>query len=105
MRQGIYEEEMEEKCWDCMRGHKQEGKGKEMGSVLPPPALAFSMMTSDMEDSVTSAADSRVPLTISRVRGFFGLVKHLTPRLTPGPTSASETHTVLVTPADNPSYL
>ena len=89
-----------------MRRHNQEGKVKEMGScALPPPALAFSMMTSDMEDSVTSAAASRVPLTISRVRGFFGLVKHLTPRLTPGPTSVSETHTVLVSPAESPSYL
>ena len=78
-----------------MRGHKQEGKVKEVGScVLPPPALAFSMMTSDIEASVTSAAASRVPLTISRVRGFLGLVKHLTPRLTPGPMSASETYTV-----------
>ena len=59
--------------------------------ILPSPALAFSMITSDMEARLKSAAASRVPLTMASVRGFLGLEKHLELSFMPEtPTSNSE---------------
>ena len=71
----------------------KEGKEKtaRWKVILPSPALAFSMITSDMEARLKSAAARRVPLTMASVSGFLGLEKHLELSFMPEtPTSNSE---------------